>query len=117
MGDPALPAFGMASDKTMHEETAPRFQGLRRSMETDWTPGLQRLLDIETASLPVLWDADFFYGPKASDGEDSYVLCEINISCVIPFPPTAAPRIAAAARDQAAAFKAAFGARPLGPVS
>lgn len=109
-GEPAGPPFGMASDKTMHQETAPQFQGLRRKMETEWTPGLQGLLDIETAALPVLWDADFFYGPKTPDGEDSFVLCEINISCVIPFPTTAAPRIAAAARDQAAAFKAALGA-------
>ncbi|HLZ82662.1 MAG TPA: Cj0069 family protein [Caulobacteraceae bacterium] len=104
-GEPAGAPFGMASDKTMHEETAPRFQGLRRKMETEWTPGLQRLLDIETAALPVLWDADFFYGPKTPDGEDSFVLCEINVSCVIPFPPTAAPRVAAAARDRSAEFR------------
>jgi hypothetical protein len=105
----ATPApFGMASDKTMHEETEPRFQGLRRSMEMEWTPALQALLDIETAALPVLWDADFFYGPKTPDGENSFVLCEINISCVLPFPPTAADRIAGATIAQAAAFKAAF---------
>lgn len=106
----AAPAFGMAADKTMHEETAPRFQGLRRSMEADWTPGLQALLNIETAHLPVLWDADFFYGPKTAAGEDGFVLCEINISCVIPFPATAAPRIAAAAKEQAGAYKSTFGA-------
>ena len=89
--------FGMASEKTMHDKAEPRFQGLRRSMETEWTPGLQALLDIETAALPVLWDADFFYGPKTADGENTFVLCEINISCVIPFPPTAAHQIATAA--------------------
>jgi hypothetical protein len=104
VGHAAPAPFGMLSDKTMHEETEPRFQGLRRSMETDWTPGLQALLDIPTAALPVLWDADFFYGPKTPDGENTFVLCEINISCVIPFPPTAAPRIAAAAIAQTAAF-------------
>jgi hypothetical protein len=116
-GDPTRPAFGMASDKTMHDETEPRFQGLRRCMETEWTPGLQRLLGIETAALPVLWDADFFYGPKTLDGEDSFVLCEINISCVVPFPPSAPSRVAAAARDQATAFKAVFGARSVGAAS
>jgi len=116
-GEPASAAFGMASDKTMHEEMAPRFQGLRRSMETDWTPGLQRLLDIETGALPVLWDADFFYGPKTPDGENSYVLCEINISCVAPFPPGAAPRIAAAARDRAAEFRTAFRTKFAGSAS
>ena len=116
-GEPAGAPFGMASDKTMHDETALCFQGLRRRMESDWTPGLQRLLDIETAALPVLWDADFFYGPKTPDGEDSFVLCEINVSCVAPFPPTAAPRVAAAARDQTAAFRAAFRARAAGATS
>jgi hypothetical protein len=109
-GEAAGAAFGMAPDKTMHEETAPRFQGLRRRMEAEWTPGLQRLLDIDTAALPVLWDADFFYGPKTPDGEDNFVLCEINVSCVVPFPPTAAPRVAAAARDRAAEFKTALAA-------
>jgi hypothetical protein len=107
----AAPApFGMAADKTMHEQTEPRFNGLRRSMETDWTPGLQALLDIQTSALPVLWDADFFYGPKSPNGENSFVLCEINSSCVIPFPHTAARRIAVAAIARASAFKAAFAA-------
>lgn len=101
--------FGMLSEKTMHEETEPRFQGLRRSMEIDWTPGLQALLDIQTAALPVLWDADFFYGPKTK-GENSFVLCEINVSCVNPFPHTAARKIALASILRASAFKAAFAA-------
>jgi hypothetical protein len=100
-GQPGLSPFGMASDKTMHDENETRFQGLRRSMETDWTPGLQALLDIQTPALPVLWDADFFYGPKTPDGENSFVLCEINISCVIPYPHNAAARIALAAVAQA----------------
>jgi len=26
------------------------------------------------------------YGPKNASGEDTYVLCEINISSVFPFP-------------------------------
>jgi hypothetical protein len=114
-GEAAGAPFGMAADKTMHEETAPRFQGLRRRMEAEWTPGLQRLLGIETAELPVLWDADFFYGPKTPGGEDSFVLCEINVSCVAPFPSTAAPRIAAAARDRAAEFRTALAAPGAGP--
>jgi hypothetical protein len=85
----STPPFGMARDKTMHDERAPAFQGLRRLMEQDWTPGLQRLLKIRSEELPVLWDADFLYGPKTADGQDSYVLCEINCSCVTPFPATA----------------------------
>lgn len=45
-----------------------------------------RVLDLDADSLPVLWDADFLYGPKNGSGEDTYVLCEINVSAVSPFP-------------------------------
>lgn len=63
-----------------------RFQGLRRAMENDWTPGMARLLQIETDDLPIIWDADFLFGPKVPDGQDTYVLCEINVSSVFPIP-------------------------------
>jgi uncharacterized protein DUF6815 len=55
-----------------------------------------RLLDIPTASLPALWDADFLYGRKAQDGRATYVLCEINVSSVAPYPDSAAPKVAEA---------------------
>jgi hypothetical protein len=71
-------------------------------MEKDWTPGLQRLLDIRTHELPVLWDADFLYGAKTPEGEDTFVLCEINASCVIPYPVDAVGVIAGAAFEMAA---------------
>jgi hypothetical protein len=66
---------------------------------------MQRLLDIETERLPMLWDCDFLLGPKRASGEDTYVLCEINVSSVAPFPESAPPYIAEAvlARLQAAA--------------
>ena len=94
LDDPAAATFGMARDKTFHPADSPRFTGLKRSMEDDWTPGLQRLLAIETRELPLLWDADFLHGPRTPQGEDSWVLCEINVSCVIPFPVEAAGGIA-----------------------
>ena len=37
--------------------------------------------------LPILWDADFLYGDPTVDGDDTYMLCEINASSVLPFPP------------------------------
>jgi hypothetical protein len=82
--------------RIMHPPEAGPFQDLRRLVETDWVPGMQRLLDIRPESMPVLWDADFLYGPKAADGRDAYVLCEINVSAVAPFPDTAAPKVAEA---------------------
>jgi hypothetical protein len=45
--------------------------------------------------LPVIWDADFLYGPKDAIGADTYVLCEINVSSVYPFPDDALPSLAA----------------------
>ena len=54
------------------------------------------LLDIDTAMLPVIWDCDFLLGPKDVEGRDTYVLCEINVSSVSPFPDSALEPIAAA---------------------
>ena len=87
-------------------EAAP-FQDLRRALESEWIPQLQARLGVGDTDLPALWDADFLYGPKTPEGLDTYVLCEINISAVAPYPPTAAPRVAEAAIAAAAAARAA----------
>jgi hypothetical protein len=71
-----------------------RFQRLRRRMEADWTPELARILEIASDALPVIWDADFLLGPRDHDGEDTWVLCEINVSSVFPFPEQAPAEIA-----------------------
>jgi hypothetical protein len=64
----------------------PEFQGVRARLESEWVPEMLRLLDLDVDSLPAIWDADFLYGPKAASGEDTYVLCEINVSSVFPIP-------------------------------
>ena len=43
-------------------------------------------LQIDPADLPAIWDADFLYGSRELSDEDTYVLCEINVSSVLPFP-------------------------------
>ena len=55
---------------------------------------MQRRFDIDTNQLPVLWDCDFLLGPKRESGEDTYVLCEINVSSVSPFPDSAVTLVA-----------------------
>jgi hypothetical protein len=65
------------------------FQNLKRQLERDWIAQLCESLAIKPDDLPVLWDADFIRGEKTSNGEDTYVLCEINVSSVYPFPPSA----------------------------
>lgn len=82
--------------RTYHSAALPQYQRLKRLLEDDWVPQMQRLLAIETDALPVLWDCDFLLGPKDSAGEDSFVLCEINASSVSPFPDSAAPALARA---------------------
>jgi hypothetical protein len=80
--------------RIMHARSAPQFERLRTLMETDWIPGMARLLEIDRRDLPVIWDADFLYGPRTAAGEDSYVLCEINVSSVFPIPDQAPEEIA-----------------------
>lgn len=82
----------------------PEFQSLKHQLEQEWVPAMQRLLDIDTDKLPVLWDCDFLLGPRSESGEDTYVLCEINVSSVSPFPDSAVALVAQAtlARTQAA---------------
>ncbi len=72
----------------------PQFQAIGRLMESVWIAQLQACLGLSTADLPLLWDADFMLGPKDADGNDTYVLCEINVSCVSPYPEWANPLIA-----------------------
>jgi hypothetical protein len=71
-----------------------RFQRLRRLMEDEFTPQLTSLLEIARDELPMIWDADFMLGPVQVDGSDSYVLGEINVSSVFPFPDEAPAEIA-----------------------
>ena len=79
------------------------FQRLKRQLEQEWLPAVQRLLKIESVELPVIWDCDFLLGPRNAAGEDTYVLCEINVSCVAPFPDSAVEPLARAAVARARA--------------
>ena len=61
---------------------------------------MQDLLNLETHRLPVIWDADFLYGPKEDNGTDTYVLCEINVSSTFAFPEFAMTGVARAAIER-----------------
>ena len=76
-------------------ETPPRFyfpktkveyQDLRLKMEQEWIPQLQQLFNLEKNDLPIIWDADFLFRPNGNSNNTAYVLCEINVSSVFPFP-------------------------------
>ena len=78
----------------------PRFQRMRGLMERTWTPALLGVLGLTAQDLPAIWDADFLLGPKDADGQDSYVLCEVNVSSVYPYPEEAPAEIARTLRER-----------------
>jgi hypothetical protein len=82
------------SEKLFELADEPRYAGLRRRLEADWVPEMQQILDLEDRALPVIWDADFLYGHKDENGDDSFVLCEINVSSTFAFPEFAMPVVA-----------------------
>ncbi len=86
--------------RIMHPPSAPQFAALRKKMETEWTPQMMSLLGISPSQLPVIWDADFLYGPRDAGGNDTYVLCEINVSSVFAVPDEAPTAIARLARSK-----------------
>jgi hypothetical protein len=60
---------------------------------------MANLLNLSSTELPLLWDADFLFGPR-DDGKDTFLLCEINVSCVSPYPDAAPQNLAAALRQE-----------------
>lgn len=96
----AAPAPGPRLYSDAH---VPRFQALRRQLEGGWVDLLCARVGVSPDALPLLWDADFFLGDCDATGPERYVLCEINVSSVSPFPESAlAPLVAAARRALAA---------------
>jgi hypothetical protein len=90
---PDAPA-AQSGPRNMHGPDFPPLRALRAKMEAEWTPQMMKVLNIERNSLPIIWDADFLYGPRDAAGEDTYVLCEINVSCVFAIPDEAPAAIA-----------------------
>ncbi len=83
-----------------HPPDRPEFQNAKTKLETDWLPAAQTCLGISRDQLPVLWDVDLLLGPRDPSGRDTYVLCEINVSSVSPFPESALPVLARAVAVQ-----------------
>jgi hypothetical protein len=101
---PAAPgqATPQPGPRLYHGPDLPQFQGLKRLLETQWVALLRDSVGLPRDRLPLLWDCDFLFGEPATDGEDGengedrFVLCEINVSSVSPFPPSSiAPFVAA----------------------
>jgi hypothetical protein len=84
------------SAKVFMPPSEPGYQDLRGRLEAGWVAELQRTLGVTTNELPLIWDADFLLGPETAQGEDTYELCEINVSSTFTFPEFAMPGVARA---------------------
>jgi len=79
------------------------FRDLKHIMENNWVPQLQEITGIKNEMLPVIWDADFFINRvNTEDPGKKYSLCEINTSCVSPFPESSIPFIVEAVKNRIA---------------
>ncbi|MDO9093888.1 MAG: Cj0069 family protein [Rubrivivax sp.] len=82
-----------------HGPELPTFQALRHQLESSWITLLRERVGLAREQLPLLWDCDFMLGGHATDGGQRFVLCEINVSSVSPFPPSSiAPLVGAVKR-------------------
>jgi hypothetical protein len=96
-GPSAQEVMGLPSPKTMYAPTEPAFAALRQRLETAWVPDTLSRLGLGGGDLPALWDIDLLISDTFDAdemGEPRFVLCEINASSVIPFPPEAPDHVA-----------------------
>lgn len=105
---PAMPGAPppQPGPRIYHSADMPQFQSLRRRLEGGWIDQLRQRVGLSREQLPLLWDCDFMFGEQSSEQEDAFVLCEINVSSVSPFPPSAIEPLVAA-------VKARIGSRPI----
>ncbi len=93
------PDAPMPGPRLYHGPELAGFQSLRQQLESSWVSLLCERVGLPRERLPLLWDCDFMLGEPAADGTERFVLCEINVSSVSPFPPSAiAPLIEAVRR-------------------
>jgi len=87
--DPNESRIRPTSRRFYFSEDCGLFQDLRKIMETKWIPQLQEIHSISNEQMPLLWDIDLFINDvNTKNTEEKYTLCEINVSCVSPFPPS-----------------------------
>lgn len=93
-GSTQAPAPG---PRLYHPPDLAHLEPLKKQLERDWIPQLQRTLGIADDALPLLWDCDFLHGERDASNEERFVLCEINVSSVAPFPDSVVEPLAGAA--------------------
>lgn len=72
-----------------HGPDLPDGQHLRQRLEGGWIEQLLQAVGLPRRHLPLLWDCDFLQGEPTAGEPQRWVLCEINVSSVSPFPESA----------------------------
>ena len=88
-----------------HGPELPAVQSLRRRLESQWIEQLRQRVGVSHERLPLLWDCDFMFGERPTGHPERYVLCEVNVSSVSPFPPSAIGPLVDAVRVHLRAMK------------
>lgn len=83
------PQVAQPGPRLYHGADAAGFQTLRKRLDADWVTQLRACVGLARERLPLLWDADFMFGEARADDPQPFVLCEVNVSSVSPFPPSA----------------------------
>ncbi len=96
------PSKGVPSARLYHGPDMPQFQSLKDLLESEWIFLLRERVGVSRDRLPLLWDCDFFFTTPRSGSPHSFVLCEVNVSSVSPFPPSAIPLLVEALRARLA---------------
>jgi hypothetical protein len=90
------PDHAQPGPRHYHGPDAPAFELLKQRLESRWITLLRERVGVAREDLPLLWDCDFMFGEPTPHEPQPFVLCEVNVSSVSPFPPSAiAPLVAA----------------------
>lgn len=82
------PTVLQPGSRLYHGPDAPEFRHLKHQLESGWIEQLRPRVGLAREQLPLLWDCDFIPRDPAPGEVQGYVLCEVNVSSVSPFPPS-----------------------------
>lgn len=83
-----------------YEPDLPQFQPLRQRLESGWIELLRQRTGVARGRLPMLWDCDFMFGEPTAEEPHRFVLCEVNVSSVSPFPPSSVAPLVEAVKNK-----------------
>jgi hypothetical protein len=95
------PDAPLPGPRLYHGPELPAFQDLKRALESSWIGLLRERVGLPPDRLPLLWDCDFMLGEDTAGGARRFVLCEVNVSSVSPFPPSSIAPLVEAVRRRA----------------